>query len=69
MLISICLKYAQFSLEEIHILNNQNAVNSRRHRSVSALFAHFYQVRCGKKHLILYVDAHVVWHLTILQTQ
>lgn len=30
--ISICLKDAQFSLEKIHILNNQNAAN-RRHRS------------------------------------
>lgn len=69
MSISICLKDAQFSLEEIHILNNQNAASNRRHRSVSAPFAHFYKVRCGKKHLILYMNAHVVWHCTILQTQ
>ena len=32
---SIWLKDVQFSLEEIHILNNQNAANSRRHRSSS----------------------------------
>lgn len=67
--ISICLKDAQFSLEEIHILNNQNAANNSRHRSFSAPFAHFCEMRCGKKHSILYVNAHVVWHLTILQTQ
>lgn len=67
--VSICLKDAQFSLEEIHILNNQNAANNRRYRSFSVPFAHFYEVRCGQKHLILYVNAYVVWHLKILQTQ
>lgn len=44
--ISICLKDAQFSLEEIHILNNQNAAKNGRH---SCSFCTFLQGEVWKE--------------------
>lgn len=68
MAVSNWVKDVQFSLEEIHILNNQNAANNRRQRNFSIPFVNLCEARCGRTYMILCVTAHIVWHLTFLQT-